>query len=416
MLEILRKRKNFILYTTIKLFSLVIGFITSIIIVRGLTVVNYGFFSLSLMFVGLITTLGFSWSSSSIIYFGSKEKIDYGNMNKTFWARNIIIFISLIITTLLFVIFSKEINNYIGLELSFLILLWLYVSVFEDYLTKYFLATNNQMFAGFLSLTAKINYLILVLAFDFDVKYLIIMNIISHLSVIVYLFKVDKTNIGKFEFDKEWFLKVFNFSIWQLFGFSGLYLINFGDTFIINQFMTIEDVGTYNVAYKLFNTIASFAFVLSGFFAPLVVKAMAIKDSNKIKNIFYKERYLIFFTSLFGHIILIVFAQPIIETLYGTNYGSSVEIFQILMFGSIIRYYTVFYMIFYNAKSMHKKLQYLNIIRALLNLILDVILINLFGLIGPAIATSMAISTTFIYMYLDGEKEIKKTIAEGEIK
>ncbi|NMA74636.1 MAG: hypothetical protein GX963_10855, partial [Bacteroidales bacterium] len=115
-----------------------LGLITNIFIVRKLSINDFGIFSVALMFIGLITTFGFSWSSSSILYYGSREKAKTGSINKTFWARNIIISISLLITTILFVVFRQAINEYIGLNVTFLILVWLYISVAEDYLSQYF--------------------------------------------------------------------------------------------------------------------------------------------------------------------------------------------------------------------------------------------------------------------------------------
>src|SRR5690554_4384678 len=144
-ISFISKRRNFIIYSLLKVLIMVLSLVTNIFIVRKLTVNDYGVFSVALMFVGLITTLGFSWSSSSILYFGSKERAKYGNINKSFWARNIIIFISLCTTTVLFIIFKNQINNYIGIEVSLLLLVWLYVSVAEDYLTQYFLTVKKQI-------------------------------------------------------------------------------------------------------------------------------------------------------------------------------------------------------------------------------------------------------------------------------
>ncbi len=186
-ISFIKHRQNFILYSLLKILIMVLGLITNIYIIRKLSVNDYGIFSLALMIIGLITTFGFSWSSSSILYYGSKEKAKTGNINKTFWARNIIITVSLIITTLLFLIFKNQINNYIGLDVSLLILIWLYVSVAEDYLSQYFLAVKRQLMSSFLSVTAKIMYLLMILIFSFDVKMLIILNIISHSTVLLYI-------------------------------------------------------------------------------------------------------------------------------------------------------------------------------------------------------------------------------------
>ena len=407
-MKLINNRRNFIIYTLLKVLIMVLGLITNIFIVRKLSINDFGIFSVALMFIGLITTFGFSWSSSSILYYGSREKAKTGSLNKTFWVRNIIIAVSLVVTTILFALFRHQINNYIGLDVSFLILIWLYVSVAEDYLSQYFLAIKKQLMSSLLSITAKIIYLMMIFIFSFDVKTLIILNIISHATVLLYIFGINKSDVGKFEFDKDWFKEVLNFSLWQLFGFSGLYLINFGDTAVIKHFMTTEDVGIYNAAYKLFNAIASFAFVISSYYAGSVSQYFTNNDSKKLKQFFYKERLLIFALSTVAHIVVMIFSKPIITTLYGERYVQSVVIFNILMIGSMFRYLTVFYMLYYNTNKKHKLQQIINIFQAILNVILDIIFIQLFGLIGPAIATTMAIIFKTIFSFFYCESRIRK--------
>ncbi|OJF94707.1 lipopolysaccharide biosynthesis protein [Alkalibacterium sp. 20] len=404
----LSKRKNFIFFSLLKVLVMVLALITNIFIVRELSLNDYGVFSVALMSIGLITTFGFSWSSSSILYFGSKEKSNTGKLNKTFWARNIIIFVSLIITSFLFLFFHKQINAYIGEDFSFIILIWLYVSVAEDYLSQYYLAVKKQLLSTMLSLTAKVIYILLIMLFTFDVRTLIILNIVSHASVLFYILGMNKNDVGKFEFDKEWFKEILNFSLWQLFGYSGLYLINFGDIAVIKYFMTTEDVAIYNAAYKLFNSIANFAFVVTSYYAASITQSFAKGDSHKLRSFFYKERFVIFAVSTIAHIVVMLFSNQIITTLYGEKYSSSVPIFIILMIGSIARYLAVFYTLYYNANGKHKVLQYLNIFRAILNLVLDVVFINIFGLLGPAIATTTALILTFLFSVYYCEKRIYK--------
>ena len=406
-LSFLLKRKTFIMYTLLRVSVMALGLITNIFIVRKLSINDFGIFSVALMFIGLVTTFGFSWSSSSILYYGSREKAKTGSINKTFWARNIIIGISLLITTILFIVFRQEINDYIGLNVTFLILVWLYISVAEDYLSQYFLAVKKQLMSSMLSITAKVIYLIMIIIFSFDVKTLIILNIISHATVLLYIFGINKDDVGSFEFDKDWFKEVLNFSLWQLFGFSGLYLINFGDTAVIKHFMTTEDIGIYNVAYKLFDAIASFAFVISSYYAGSVSQYFANNESGKIKRFFYKERLMIFGLSTLAHIVVMIFSKPIITVLYGDRYTQSVVLFNILMIGSIFRYLTVFYMLYYNTNKKHKLQQTINILRAILNLVLDIILVRRFGLVGIAIGTTIAMFLAFLFSFFYCEKRIK---------
>lgn len=392
---------------------MILALISNIFIVRRLSVDDFGIFSVALLVVNLITTFGFSWSSSSILYFGSKEKEKYGRINKTFWARNIIIFISLVVATLAIVLLRNQIDDYIGINIWFLLILWLYVSVFENYLNQYFLAVKKQITSSLLSITAKIIYIVLIIIIPLDVKTLVIIYIVSHASVIFYSLGVNKSDIGKFELNKEWFKRVLSFSLWQLFGFSGLYLLNFGDTAVVKYFMTNADVGVYNAAYQLFNAVASFAFVISSYYASSVSAYFTGGKKNKVNEFYFKERIYIISASIVGHLLLIVSSKFIITTLYGTAYLPTVPIFNILMFGSMVKYVTVFYMLFYNTNNKHHIQQILNIFVAIVNIGLSIIFIKLLGLKGPAVATVLTLLCSLTFSILYCEKKIRRFVGRG---
>lgn len=106
-LILFNSRKRFFLFSFLRIASMALGLVSNIFIVRKLDVDDYGVFSVALLVVNLLTTFGFSWSSSSILYFGSREKELYGSINKTFWARNIIIFFSLLFISFGIILFRQ---------------------------------------------------------------------------------------------------------------------------------------------------------------------------------------------------------------------------------------------------------------------------------------------------------------------
>lgn len=413
-LNFLLSRKRFIFFSILRILSMVLGLISNIFIVRKLTVEDFGIFSVALLVVNLITTFGFSWSSSSILYFGSKEKEKFGNLNKTFWSRNIIIFVSLVIVTIGIILFREQINSYVGLNIWILLLLWLYVSVAENYLNQYYLAVKKQITSSMLSITAKIIYILLIVIIPFDVITLILIYIVSHATVIFYVLGINRKDVGRFEFDKNWFKEVLNFSLWQLFGFSGLYLINFGDIAVVKHFLTIEDVGIYNAAYQLFNAAASFSFVISSYYASNISSYFTSKDTKKIKQFFYRERFYILIISLAGHLLAIMLSRPIITLLYGQEYIQSVTIFNLLMIGSLIKFTTVFYMLYYNTNGKHAIQQTINICIAIVNVLLSIVFVQIMGLIGPAVGTIVSLFLSFLFSFFYCEKRILYFIRKGK--
>lgn len=408
--KLIKDKKKLMLFTTIKMINAFIGLFINMFIVRKITVEDFGVYSIILTVIGFLTTFGFSWSSSAITYFGAKEKARTGNLSKTFWSRNYIVFGSLSLVLLIFLIFGKQIENYIGLPINYLLIIWLLIKIGIDSLSTYFLAIKKQLTSSLILLVGKIFFLLAAIFLDYSLTELIIINILCDLTGLFYILKIDKVDIGKPTFDKENFKEVLNFGLWQLFGFSGLYLINFGDNFVIKYFLTMEDVGIYNAAYRLFNAIASLSFIFSSYYAPVVMEAIEKKNKKTLKNLFYKERYFLIVLLLIPHILVIVFAKQIITIIYGIAYVEAISILQILMIGSFIRFATVFNVLVYNGLKKYKEGQILNIFRAILNIILDIIFIKHYGIMGAAYGTLGALIVTAVWGIIFCEREIKKFI------
>jgi len=243
---------------------------------------------------------------------------------------------------------------------------------------------------------------------SYEVEKLILINMISDIIIIVFLVKVNRRDIGKFEFEKSYFKEILSFSLWQFFGFSGVYLVNFGDIAVIKNFMSIEYIGVYNAAYKLYAGIAGLSFVINSFYSPSVSMNIENGDTKELHHFFYRDRVSIISIVILLHLIVILSSKHIVLLLYGSRYLPTVPLINILLIGSIFRYLGVFYMIYYNTTKQYMILQSTNVIRALVNISLDIILIQYFGIKGPAIATILTSIMAFVFSFFYCEKRIKK--------
>lgn len=402
LIKILNERKRLILFTSIKMVNAFIGLFINMFIVRKVTVEEFGTYSMILTMIGFLTTFGFSWSRAPLIFFGIK------NINKTFWSRAYIVSGSLLIILLSFMIIGDKIENYIGLSINKLLIIWIFVKIIIDSLNTYFLAIKEQINSSLVMVTGKICLLISVIFLDYSLLQLISLSILCDLSGIIYIFKLDKRYIRKPELDRDNLKKVLSFGVWQILGFSGVYLINFGDNFVIKYFMDMTDVGIYNAGYKLFNATAGLSLIFSSYFAPIIVDAIKKDNKNKIKQIFYKERIMLILFVLIPHLLVIIFSKRLILLIYGKNYLEVVEVLQILMIGSFIKFTTAFNRLIYNSTGNYKVLQFWNLLQMILNIFLDVILIKYFGILGAAIATTIAILITSIFDTLKVKRILKK--------
>lgn len=404
-------RKDFFLYSLLQLLTIMLNLVNNIIIARKFSVHDYGIYSLCTIVAAATVTFGVNWSSSSLIYFGSKERAETGNINKVFWARTVILLCSILVITIMFIVFESSVNDYLTEKLSAILLAWILVRAVQDYLVHYFLAVKKQLFATLVELSARAALFIFIIVLPFDIKKIIVLCIICDLAALAFIGFAGKKDIGRPEMDRKLFNEILRFSFWQLIGFSGLSIVNFGDAIVIKHFMSIENVGEYNSVYRLFNGVAGLSYTISSFFGASISEYFHKKSTAKLKEFFYKDRYTLLTVITVLHLLVITFSKQIVLFVYGEKYLSSVGIMKILMVGSIFRYFSVFYMLYYNSTGKYSTQQGINLFRAVINISLDIVLVKKFGLMGPAVATTFAALAAFFVSYLNCERSIKQECA-----
>lgn len=223
--------------------------------------------------------------------------------------------------------------------------------------------------------------------------------IISILTALVLIFiLVERTSFNLFDKIKPIFIRkeILNFS--GPLAFAGMFslIIGWTDTILIGYFMNESSVGLYNSAIPTVNLLLT---------APLAVISMLVPatavllSSNKFKEI--KESYTIstewiFFLNLPVFLIFVLFPQQILSVLFGAEYIPAAQTFVLLSIG--------FFMLSL-AQPALKMLELLNKTRfymaitsvaAILNVILNMILIPLKGIEGAAFASLISLSLIFI--------------------
>ncbi|WP_291256426.1 oligosaccharide flippase family protein [Fusobacterium sp.] len=414
-INLIKEKLDLIRYILFKMSDMGLAFLLTLIIVKKLTNYEYGVYTLILTILGMLVIFGFSWTSSSLMYFGVEEKLKYGSLNRTFWSRNIILVISYSIIVILFIYFQNKINNYLTEKVSIYIFIWMTIRIFTDYLSSYFLAIEKREISILVTLTTKIVTLFLLFIINMTLKKMLIFSIVAELSGLIWLLKINKKDFGKFIFDQKIFKQVLSFGFWQLFGFSGLYLINFGDNLVIKHYLGVEKVGIYNISYQLFMGMAAFSYLFSNYFAPQVVKAIKEKNIDILNSIFKKDRFILVGILIIPHVIVIFLAKKIIISFYGVSYVGAIIPLIILTIESLLKYFTVFNILIYNCFKKYSFLQIINIIQASLNIGFDILFVPKFGIVGAAYATILSFLIVSIIETSYGEyilNKFKKEVLE----
>jgi len=181
--------------------------------------------------------------------------------------------------------------------------------------------------------------------------------------------------------------------------FSAVIASVFGwiDTFFVGYFKTVVDVGVYNVALPIAGIIAFTPFLFMQLFFPLINREYSSKNLDLIKQLSKQISKWIFLINLPLLVIFILFPGVIINLLFGSQYLAAETALIILAFGFFFMSQAEISLHLLNmAKKPH--LGMIDIaLAAVLNIILNIILVPKLGLIGAALSTTISY---FFYGFL----------------
>lgn len=401
--KFLNENFRLILYFCLNVTSLVIHLYATQTLTAKLTVSEYGVYSLVLSIASLISLLGIGWTASSIVYVGLIEYKNTNTFRKTLSARAIIIgFTSTLVITFLLV-FRKKLMHYLSIDATLILIMYYLLSFFTTTITNYLLAIKKQLPLTILEILGSLVLVILLLTKSITVYKALIFNIIGQSTLLLGVFLFKKEDISKFEYNQDYFKKVLSFSLAQLLGFLGGYLINYGGNIIINFYLTKEDLGIFNLAFRLFSNISSLILLVNTYYASFVVNIITEKKRTSIYQFYFHLRPFLIIVFLLGTILSFLFGPTIILFIFKEKYQLAIKPFLVLILANLPLSLEVFYISVYNTLNKHVVLQIVTIGQAAVSLGLMIILIPQKGIMGAvsAIAISYYAKTIFSYLYLE---------------
>jgi len=397
----LKQSKNFISFIFLKTLGETAYYIIPLIIAKYLTPAHFGSFSLAFMIVLLFSTITVTSSQTPFIVLANKESKERKKINKCFSVNFSFFSLSIILVSIIFLLFRDTLVNFAGLErfqLNFLLLTYFGIAIkllFENLL----LALDEKMKNAVYSLCVGITNLFLIVLFSvlFTLKIELVFLSYFLSSIIIttiFLFFIDMKKLFPFELNRELFLELFHWIRWQIFGLTAVYFINWGDNLVLKNFVSMEEIGVYNLGYQIFKGLIGITLILNSYFLPFISKN--INDKEKIKNYIYIKRPKIMLLSIPSLIFIFIIIPFVFKFIYGDIYSGSISVIRILLIGLFFHLYIVFYIPLFNSLKRYEFIQTANIVQILINISLDIILIPKMGIVGAAIATTTAYFITLI--------------------
>jgi len=243
-----------------------------------------------------------------------------------------------------------------------------------------------ELLFGFLSL-------VLILVFCFldwiNIRSVLLIPFISSILVIsIFVQIIDFRMLLPFDLEKQYLCEMLDFTKWVFMGATAVYFINWGDNLVLRYFVSMQDIGVYNLGYQFFKGMAVLFSTLGAYFLPFVSEN--IDNPIKIRDYLYGKRLKLFMGGAIALAFIFFLFPCILSIIYGKSYEGCTTVVRILLIAAAMHFYSVFYVSVFNASKTYKFLYIANVFQVLINIIMNVVLIPPFGIFGAALATVLA--------------------------
>lgn len=391
------KNASFLLVAYI--ISYVIGFFTLIYTARYLGAENYGILSLALAFTGIFGVSVDLGLNTLIVREVSRNK---SLTNKYTTNAVIIKFISSILTFgLVFLIvtilgYSQEV-----IDVIYLIFLYTCFTSFSGIFNAIFQAHEKMEFQSISTILTSIFTLIgvlIVIYFKLDVIAFAVIYCIVSLLILVYSFIIYswKVVLPKIEISLSFWKPTLKES-WP-FGITGLFVTIFYyiDSVMLSVMVSTAVVGWYNAAYTLINALLVIPIVLNLVIFPVMSQFYEnSKDSLRITSEKYFKCMVIIGIPLGVGTTLL--ADKIVPLIFGNQYLPSIIALQILVWATVFIFMSGSFARLLEASNKQIVLTKITAICAIVNIVLNIILIPKFSYIA---ASAITVLTEFLSLIL----------------
>ncbi|MGJ8548447.1 flippase [Winogradskyella wichelsiae] len=170
---------------------------------------------------------------------------------------------------------------------------------------------------------------------------------------------------------------------------SFIFIMGWTDTLMLGYFNSTKDVGIYNVVIKIARIAIIMLTSINLVLAPRISELYSNSETEKLKGLIKGVNKIIFISTI-PVVFVILVANKFILGLFGPEFIAGSTALVIIIISQCFNVMTGSVSQVLNMTGYHRNLRNFTIISAGLNLILNFILIPIYGIIGAAIATGVS--------------------------
>ncbi|GAB5556589.1 MAG: lipopolysaccharide biosynthesis protein [Schleiferiaceae bacterium] len=214
--------------------------------------------------------------------------------------------------------------------------------------------------------------------------------LVSILSGGVY-FSIQRRVIGKPAVDAVPMRGIYQIALPMLVSGALFYIISWTDVLMIGYIMDERSVGIYRIAFKIGTLITFTQFAINSFLAPAISELHSEGGGSQFRRLIRQVGVINFWMSVPVALIIFVFPNFLLN-LFGPEYPEALDSLRVLAIGQLINALCGPVLYILNMTGKEKDSQRIMLWVTLVNIVLNGILIPMFGILGAAIATSVSMS------------------------
>ncbi|TAJ44323.1 polysaccharide biosynthesis protein [Methanofollis fontis] len=209
--------------------------------------------------------------------------------------------------------------------------------------------------------------------------------------------------------------KLFTFSIWIFLSTSGALVFSYADTILLGYFMSTADVGVYRIAFQF---TAAATFTTTALRTTLYPKISRWHADNSLERINLSLARAVTYSLLLAVPVAVggwILGDRLLYFFYGAGFAAGAPALAILLLVQIVNVFMYLQTMCLNAIDRPRESFYATGTAAVVNILLDLALIPILGIVGAAVATliTMLVNVAIARHYL--ARQIPVQIERGPV-
>lgn len=178
------------------------------------------------------------------------------------------------------------------------------------------------------------------------------------------------------------------------------------DQVMIKNLMTVTDVGYYAVAVKLCEAWYFVSITVSASLLPAIVNAKAINESLYLSRL-QKLYDILAAIAIAIAIPVTIFSDFIINILFGSQFQPAASVLSIYIWAALATFLGVASSQYLISENLTKLAFFRTLLGMIVNIVLNLILIPIYGINGAAVATLVSFSVSVFAIYFDKKSRLQ---------